>query len=731
MLGRGYTGILTGVQMNIFQQVKQALVRFPRKLTSIRLWGAAYDNAAMWSTTSQEALVRDGFQRYAVLYAAIMYKARCAQSVPLVAYTGTRAEPQPLDSAHPLARFCDRPNPRMSFSEMAMLNSVYLNLFGNSYTVFIKTSTDIVAYPLRPDYVRHVYDNGDLAGYLYCPTGGSIADGTPILSDMMMHVKLPDPGDPYAGFGPGMSPIWPAAQSIDVDNAATAFLKMFFDNGAMPLGLITTEQQIDNDTADMLKDRWHDTYGGHKNWSDTVVLGAGATYQRVGATLQELDMTILDARNEGRAAMVLGVPLTLIESRPQMVASTYNNKQSDREMFWQDTMLPEMNMSDTEYQYYLRGDDGSFCAYDYSQVPALIEVRMRRAAIYLAGWDGGAVLRNEARAALALPPLPGGDVLKLSLSNQYLPAGEAPQPTSETGAAAASDEETAEATTKARAPRQRKGRAFSNEQKALHWYKFDKKAQEFEPEYASAANEAFEYDRRNVMARVAEAREKAYRLKQTVDWQPVMLSVLDYIGTDSQGKWREIFAPVFAKTVMENGVALNDEYGMEFDVRNLPAEEWFQDYVMTFSDEISTTSADELKALLAKGQAEGWSVPEMEKQMGILFQQWMNGNGDAAAFAGERIPPHRRELIARDQTLRASNAGAQALYVDWGAPMKEWLATQDARTRDAHSAAAGQQRPINEPYGVGGQALMYPGDPAGRLDNVIQCRCQSLAIFPE
>jgi hypothetical protein len=461
-------------------------------------------------------------------------------------------------------------------------------------------------------------------------------------------------------------------------------------------------------------------------------LGAGATYQRVGATLAELDMTILDARNEGRAAMVFGVPLTLIESRPQMVASTYNNKQSDREMFWQDTMLPEMNMSDVEYQYYLRGDDGSFCAYDYSQVPALIEVRMRRASLYLQGWDGGAVLRNEARAALSLPPLPGGDVLKLSLSNQYMPVGESPQPPTETGAAAASDEEEAEATTKAQpAPKQHKGRAFTDEQKALHWYKFDRKAQAYEPEYAAAAEDAFEYDRRQVLARITEAREKAYRLKQTVDWQPVMLSVMDYIGSASKDKWREMFAPVFAKTVMENGQDLNDEYGMEFDVRNLPAEEWFQDYVMTFADEISETSAAELQALLAKGQAEGWTVPEMEKQMGILFQQWIDGNGDAAAFAGERMPPYRRELIARDQTLRASNAGAQALYADWGAPMKEWLATYDARTRDAHAAANGQQRAINEPFTVGGQSLMYPGDPAGRLDNVIQCRCQSLAIFPD
>lgn len=716
--------------MNIFQRAKNAFITFPRKLTSIRLWGPAHDNTPSWALTDQTALVTDGFYRNAVLYAAIMYKARSAQSVPLRAYSGTRYEPEPLPAEHPLTRFCDRPNPRMSFSEMAMLDAVYLNLFGNSYTVFLRTSQDIVAWPLRPDYVKHIYIDGDLKGYFYCPTGGTIADGTPILSDMMMHVKYPDPGDVHAGLGPGMSPVWPAAQSVDVDNAATAFLKMFFDGGAMPLGVITTEQQIDNDTAQVLKDRWQATYGGHKNWSDTVVLGAGASYQRVGATLQELDMTVLDARNEGRSAMVLGVPLTLIESRPQMVASTYNNKQSDREMFWQDTMLPEMNMSNEEYIYYLRGDDGSFAMYDYSQVPALVEVRQRRAAIFLQGWNDGAVMRNEARAALALPPLPGGDVLKLSMANQYMPSGEAPQPATESGAAASSDEDEAETTTKARQI-QRKGRAFSDEQKALHWYKFDSKAQSYEAEMATAAAAAFEYDKRQVMARVGAAQEKAYREKATVNWQPVMLSVMDYIGGASEANWRKEFAPVLAKTVMENGEALNDEYGMEFDVRNLPAEEWFQDYVMTFSTEISETSAAELQAIIAKGLAEGWTVPQMQAQMEILFTQWIDGNGDAAAFAGERMPPRRTELIARDQSLRASNAGAQALYADWGAPMKEWLATPGGRTRDAHAAASGQQRPINEPFSVGGQALMYPGDPAGRLDNVIQCRCQSLAIFPE
>lgn len=54
---------------------------------------------------------------------------------------------------------------------------------------------------------------------------------------------------------------------------------------------------------------------------------------------------------------------------------------------------------------------------------------------------------------------------------------------------------------------------------------------------------------------------------------------------------------------------------------------------------------------------------------------------------------------------------------------KKWLATRGERTREAHSNANGQVREVNEAFDVGGEKLMYPGDPSGSAGNVIHCRC--------
>lgn len=62
---------------------------------------------------------------------------------------------------------------------------------------------------------------------------------------------------------------------------------------------------------------------------------------------------------------------------------------------------------------------------------------------------------------------------------------------------------------------------------------------------------------------------------------------------------------------------------------------------------------------------------------------------------------------------------------------KKWVAILDTRTRHAHAEADNQVVNFAEPYTVGGQSLMYPGDQSlgASLDNVINCRCSSVIII--
>lgn len=54
---------------------------------------------------------------------------------------------------------------------------------------------------------------------------------------------------------------------------------------------------------------------------------------------------------------------------------------------------------------------------------------------------------------------------------------------------------------------------------------------------------------------------------------------------------------------------------------------------------------------------------------------------------------------------------------------KQWLTILDGKERAAHGDAYLQKVNITDDFLVGGENLRYPGDPAGTLANIINCRC--------
>ncbi len=95
--------------------------------------------------------------------------------------------------------------------------------------------------------------------------------------------------------------------------------------------------------------------------------------------------------------------------------------------------------------------------------------------------------------------------------------------------------------------------------------------------------------------------------------------------------------------------------------------------------------------------------------------------------ASERWPG-RAKTIAWTETTRARGAatvaaGAEQSRVTGRTLTKVWRTSHDEKVRTAHMEADGQERPFWQPFHVGGEDLAFPGDPTGRPDNVINCRC--------
>lgn len=128
-----------------------------------------------------------------------------------------------------------------------------------------------------------------------------------------------------------------------------------------------------------------------------------------------------------------------------------------------------------------------------------------------------------------------------------------------------------------------------------------------------------------------------------------------------------------------------------------------------------------------------WMAIQAELQEGV------NAGEDMRQLAGRvraasQVTAGRAMTIARTEVHRAAEAGSLAQVRLAGFTnfecRKRWLATEDERTRLWHIQADGQTVGLNEVFDVGGEGLQFPGDPHGRADNVINCRCTMEYLFP-
>lgn len=87
---------------------------------------------------------------------------------------------------------------------------------------------------------------------------------------------------------------------------------------------------------------------------------------------------------------------------------------------------------------------------------------------------------------------------------------------------------------------------------------------------------------------------------------------------------------------------------------------------------------------------------------------------------------------ARTMVTGAENKGRQDSYARATADgiilQKEWLATNDGRTRHWHTELDGQTVPQDKPFSNAVGLIMFPGDPGAHPANVYNCRCSMAAV---
>jgi phage portal protein BeeE len=171
---------------------------------------------------------------------------------------------------------------------------------------------------------------------------------------------------------------------------------------------------LSDDQAESLKQKL-ETRFGFENRGNVGVLTAGATLQQFGFSPEQLNLKALHDVPETRIAAAMGVPPAVAGLGVGLEqTSNFASMKQVRENFTEVTVVPHWRMDAAKMNHQLKPDftdeDDVRIAFDLTNVRALQEDRNELFGRVDNAVKTGWMTPNEARAAVGLEPMDGGDV---------------------------------------------------------------------------------------------------------------------------------------------------------------------------------------------------------------------------------------------------------------------------------------------------------------------------------
>lgn len=210
---------------------------------------------------------------------------------------------------HPARTLVKRPNPFTSWQPYAEGSQQHVDLAGESFWCVSRAGGDkglpLEMWYLRPDRVEpQPSQENYLAGYLYRSPGG---ESVPLETANVIHLKMPNPLDPYRG----MSPVPSLMATLGNMQAAIRWNEAFFRNSAEPGGIIEVEGRLGDDEFEELRDRWREQHQGLDQAHRVAILERGKFIER---KITQRDMEWVNGLNLSRELVreAYGMPKFLL-----------------------------------------------------------------------------------------------------------------------------------------------------------------------------------------------------------------------------------------------------------------------------------------------------------------------------------------------------------------------------------------------------------------------------------
>lgn len=168
---------------------------------------------------------------------------------------------------HGFMKVWDRPNYFYTGRLFRETVQQHLDLVGEGVIVLYKVGNIVVEmWPVRPDRIVPIkHPTKFLTGYMYVGPDG---EEVPLALDEVIHIKLPNPRDPYRGMGP----VQTVLSDIDASVYSAEWNRNFFINGARPGGIIEVDYRMSDEEFNQFTRRWRQQHQGVANAHRVAVL---------------------------------------------------------------------------------------------------------------------------------------------------------------------------------------------------------------------------------------------------------------------------------------------------------------------------------------------------------------------------------------------------------------------------------------------------------------------------
>jgi HK97 family phage portal protein len=660
------------------------------------------------------------YTRSATAYRCVQTIASNLASLDLTVIVGD----EPRDD-HPVARLWNRGTPGASFSARIAREVMFARaeLHGEACCYIDRgeggDGTPTGLWPIY-DPVEILVDGsstsltgGPLLGWRVNTPRGKVD----LRPGEVLWLRYPHPARAWQALAP-----WQAALAgAEADAYARAWQLGEFQRGARPTSVVylgdLDEEQHRAAVAD-----WRTGVEGPGNAGKALLVSGPAATKVDRMSMTPAEMSYLESRaaNAAEVMLAFGVP------RDYLVGgSTFDNQRAAKVALWSDVLVPKLDVLGSEVDRQLLPSETETAGWDLTNIEALQEnldaitgrvVRATYADVYTI---------DEARAAVGLDPLPGG--IGAATMTPY-------RETIRAQLAAGQDQSARAVLARALAgPPARRCRIRGA---TIHVRATPRKLGKHT---VLKAYDRHERIGSKVVRRLAAKQErvvlqKLRKLART-DLGPV--EHRRHGPTQSRGPWSElplqepcgctriaaddIFDYGYWRRVSvetfdawlggvwdEGGVAAADGLGVSWDHYDPAVTAAMQARRDVLAGQVTDTTQHVLDyQLLQAGVEGGESIDELADRIKVVFT-------DLATW--------RAKTIARTETVGGFNAASHEVARASGvSASRTWVSTDDSRTRPTHVDLDGETiLGFDAPYSNG---CLHPGDPSGRPEETINCRC--------